>query len=62
MKVSINGFGRIGKKLIKRCLGFEMKVFVYDPFVEKKIIENFNFSFSFRFRHVYNSYFVLVNS
>ena len=40
-KILIAGFGRIGRKLIKRCLGFEMKVFVYDPFVEKKIIENF---------------------
>ena len=33
------GFGRIGKILIKRCLGFDMKVNVYDPFVEKKYIE-----------------------
>ena len=40
-KVLIVGFGRIGKKLIKRCLGFEMKVYVYDPFVEEKIIESF---------------------
>ncbi len=40
-KILIVGFGRIGKKLIKRCLGFEMKVFVYDPFVNKKIIEDF---------------------
>jgi len=40
-KVLIVGFGRIGKKLIKRCIGFEMKVYVYDPFVEKKIIESF---------------------
>ena len=35
----IMGFGRIGKALIKRCLGFEMNVFVYDPFVEKEAIE-----------------------
>ena len=40
-KILIAGFGRIGRKLIKRCLGFEMKVYVYDPFVEKKIIESF---------------------
>jgi len=40
-KILIVGFGRIGKKLIKRCLGFEMEVLVYDPFVEKKIIENY---------------------
>ena len=37
--ILIAGFGRIGKALIKRCLGFEMKVFVYDPFVSQDIIE-----------------------
>ena len=37
----IVGFGRIGQSLIKRCLGFEMNVFVYDPYVERKKIENF---------------------
>ncbi len=40
-KVLIVGFGRIGKQLIKRCLGFEMQALVYDPFVEKKIIDDF---------------------
>ena len=40
-KILIVGFGRIGRKLIKRCLGFEMKVYAYDPFVGKKIIESF---------------------
>jgi len=39
-KILIVGFGRIGRKLIKRCLGFEMEVYVYDPFVEKKVIES----------------------
>ena len=39
-KILIVGFGRIGRKLIKKCLGFEMKVYVYDPFVDKKIIES----------------------
>ncbi len=38
-EILIAGFGRIGKNLIKRCLGFEMKVKVYDPFVDKKTIE-----------------------
>ena len=38
-EILIAGFGRIGKNLIKRCLGFEMKVNVYDPFVDKKTIE-----------------------
>ena len=35
----IAGFGRIGQALIKRCLGFEMNVYVYDPFVTKEKIE-----------------------
>ena len=38
--ILILGFGRIGKALIKRCLGFEMNVFVYDPFVSSDVIEN----------------------
>ena len=37
--ILIAGFGRIGQALIKRCLGFEMKAFVYDPFVSKDVIE-----------------------
>ena len=40
-EILIAGFGRIGKNLIKRCLGFEMKVFVYDPYVNKEIIESY---------------------
>ena len=40
-KILIIGFGRIGKKLIKRCLGFEMKVYAYDPFVDQKTIISF---------------------
>tara|TARA_A100001011_G_scaffold138561_1_gene146282 strand:- start:2596 stop:3555 length:960 start_codon:yes stop_codon:yes gene_type:complete len=40
-EILIMGFGRIGKILIKRCLGFDMKVNVYDPFVEKKYIEEY---------------------
>ncbi len=40
-KVLIAGFGRIGRNLIKRCLGFEMKVDVYDPFVSDQIIKSF---------------------
>ena len=33
------GFGRIGQALTKRCLGFEANIYVYDPFVNKQIIE-----------------------
>ena len=39
--ILIAGFGRIGQALIKRCLGFEMKVFVYDPFISKEVVEKF---------------------
>ncbi len=39
-EILILGFGRIGKSLIKRCLGFDMKVKVFDPFVSKDLIEN----------------------
>ena len=38
--ILIAGFGRIGQALIKRCLGFEMKVFVYDPFVTEEKIKS----------------------
>ena len=37
-KILILGFGRIGQALAKRCLGFEMEVMVYDPFLDNKII------------------------
>ena len=36
--ILIVGFCRIGKCLIKRCLGFEMNVYVYDPFVPEDLI------------------------
>ncbi len=38
--ILIAGFGRIGQCLIKRCQGFEMNVFVYDPFVSKELVES----------------------
>ena len=40
-EILIIGFGRIGRSLIKRCLGFEMKINVFDPFVDDKIIKDF---------------------
>jgi len=40
-EILIVGFGRIGQSLIKRCRGFEMKVKVFDPFVNKETIERF---------------------
>ena len=39
--ILIIGFGRIGKKLIKKCLGFDLKVSVYDPYVEENLIKSF---------------------
>ena len=37
-KVLIIGFGRIGKEVAKRCLGFDMEVYVYDLFLDNEII------------------------
>jgi len=39
-EILIAGFGRIGKNLIKKCLGFDMKVKVFDPFVDEQTIRN----------------------
>ena len=38
--ILIAGFGRVGRNLIKKCVGFDMNIFVYDPFVDKKIIDS----------------------
>ena len=38
--VLIFGFGRIGQAVAKRCHGFEMNVYVFDPFVEEKFISS----------------------
>ena len=38
--ILIAGFGRIGRALIKRCLGFEMNVFVYDPYINDEKIKS----------------------
>ena len=40
-KILIVGFGRIGRKLIKKCLGFDMKVLVFDPYVAERDISSF---------------------
>ena len=39
--ILIIGFGRIGKKLISRSLAFDTKVYIYDPYVDEKIIKEF---------------------
>ncbi len=36
--VVIFGFGRIGKEVAKRCHGFDAKIFVNDPYIDKKEI------------------------
>ena len=38
--ILIAGFGRIGKKLIKKCLGFDMNVLVYDPNIREETISS----------------------
>ena len=40
-EILIAGFGRIGRNLIKKCIGFDMKVKVYDPFVSEKEVNLF---------------------
>ena len=37
--VGIVGLGRIGREVISRCLGFKMKVFGYDPFVNQEMFD-----------------------
>ena len=37
--ILIAGFGRIGKKLISRCLAFDTKVYIFDPYVDKEVIK-----------------------
>ena len=39
--ILIIGFGRIGKNLIKKCISFDMNVFVHDPYVDEKTISNY---------------------
>jgi D-3-phosphoglycerate dehydrogenase / 2-oxoglutarate reductase len=39
-EILIAGFGRIGRSLIKKCLGFDMKVTVYDPYIDEKTINS----------------------
>ncbi len=41
-KILILGFGRIGQQLAKRCLAFDMEVYIYDTFVSEDIIKQNN--------------------
>jgi len=41
-EILIAGFGRIGRSLIKKCLGFNMKVSVYDPYIDEKTINDYD--------------------
>ena len=38
----ILGFGRIGKELSIRCKAFGMQVLVFDPYIDKKVFEDYN--------------------
>ena len=40
--IVIFGFGRIGKALAKRCIGFETNVYVFDPFIDISEIHKHN--------------------
>jgi len=37
--IAILGLGKIGQTVAKRCLGFEMKVIAYDPFLPKEVAD-----------------------
>lgn len=37
--ILILGFGRIGQEVAKRCKGFDTNILIYDPYIDKKIIE-----------------------
>jgi len=38
-RLLVIGYGRIGSKLVKRALAFDMDVYVYDPYVDETIIK-----------------------
>ena len=40
-EILIVGFGRIGKSLIKICKSFDMKINIYDPYVDNMMINSF---------------------
>ena len=42
-KVLICGYGRIGKEVAKRCTGFDMSIYIYDPFVDDKEIIKYGY-------------------
>ena len=41
--ILILGFGRIGQAVAQRCKGFDANILVYDPFVNKEIIETYSY-------------------
>ncbi len=42
----IFGFGRIGKEVAKRCEGFDMNIYVVDPFIDREEIEKYGYQVS----------------
>ncbi len=43
--LGVIGLGKIGYEVIKRCQSFNMKIMVYDPYVNQEIFENQNIQF-----------------
>ena len=41
--ILILGFGRIGQAVAKRCKGFDANILIYDPFIDKEIIQKNNY-------------------
>ena len=42
-KILILGFGRIGKELAKRCMAFDMEIYIHDPFISDEEIRSMNY-------------------
>ena len=42
-KILILGFGRIGKELAKRCMAFDMEIYIHDPFISEDEIRSMNY-------------------
>ncbi|NBU87575.1 MAG: 3-phosphoglycerate dehydrogenase, partial [Verrucomicrobia bacterium] len=42
--IAIIGLGRIGKEVAKRCNGFDMNIYIYDPFVDDKEISKYGYT------------------
>ena len=41
--ILILGFGRIGQAVAKRCKGFDANILIYDPFIDKDVIQKYDY-------------------